>query len=72
MKAKPASSSLTVDPFRPLRSIWLLFFVGVAAFFGFGLVAAFAYDAAKILFFVFLILAVIALVWGYRRGPLDV
>ncbi len=43
----------------------------VAAVFGFGLVASFAYDAAKILFFVFLVLAVIALVMGWRNRPLS-
>jgi len=42
----------------------------VAAFFGFGLVAGIAFDAAKIIFFVFLVLAVISLFTGYRR-PID-
>ena len=54
---------------------WALTFLIVAliaAFFGYGPVEAVAFGAAKILFFVFLVLFVIALIWGYRRGPLDV
>ena len=53
-------------------ALFFLIIALIAAFFGFGLVEAFAFEAAKILFFVFLILFVVALVWGYRRGPLDV
>jgi uncharacterized membrane protein YtjA (UPF0391 family) len=45
----------------------------IAALFGFGLVGAIAYDAAKILFFIFLVLAVISLIAGGMRGsPRDV
>jgi len=45
----------------------------IAALFGFGLVGAIAYDAAKILFFIFLVLAVISLIAGGVRGsPRDV
>lgn len=45
----------------------------VAGLFGFGLVGAIAWDAAKILFFIFLVLAVISLlVGGFRGGPRDV
>lgn len=40
----------------------------IAAFFGFPLVAAFSYDAAKLLFVVFLVLAVLALLAGAVRG----
>jgi uncharacterized membrane protein YtjA (UPF0391 family) len=40
----------------------------IAAFMGFGLVAGFAYDAAKLLFVVFLILAVISFLAGAFRG----
>jgi uncharacterized membrane protein YtjA (UPF0391 family) len=40
----------------------------IAAVFGFGLVAGLAYDAAKILFVVFLVLAVVSLVAGGLRG----
>jgi len=38
----------------------------IAALFGFGLVADVAYGAAKLLFFVFLVLAVLAFAAGYR------
>lgn len=42
----------------------------LAALFGFGLVANFAYGAAKILFFVFLVLAVLSYLGGnFRRVP---
>jgi uncharacterized membrane protein YtjA (UPF0391 family) len=44
----------------------------VAALFGFGGVAGIAYDGAKILFVVFIILAVISLIFGYRGPPRDV
>jgi uncharacterized membrane protein YtjA (UPF0391 family) len=44
----------------------------VAALFGFGLVADFAYGAAQILFVVFLILAVLAFVMGYVKNPRDI
>jgi len=40
----------------------------VAALFGFGLIANFTFDAARILFFVFLVLAVISLITGAFRG----
>jgi len=40
----------------------------VAALFGFGLVADFSLDAAKILFFVFLVLAVLAFIADAFRG----
>jgi uncharacterized membrane protein YtjA (UPF0391 family) len=44
----------------------------VAALFGFGLIADFTFDAAKILFFVFLVLAVISFVADAFRGqPID-
>lgn len=38
----------------------------ISALFGFGFVAGMAYDAAKILFFVFLVLFVISLLFGRR------
>ena len=41
----------------------------VAAFFGFGLVAGMAYDAAKIFFFIFVVLAVLAFIGGALRSP---
>lgn len=40
----------------------------VAAFLGFGLVAGVSYTIAKVLFFVFLVFAVIALIGGLTRG----
>lgn len=49
----------------------LMFFVIalLAAFFGFGLVANMSYDAAKILFFVFIVLAVLSFLGGLLRTP---
>jgi len=49
----------------------LLFFVValLAAMFGFGLVAEMSFDIAKILFFVFLVLAVLAVVGAAFRSP---
>jgi uncharacterized membrane protein YtjA (UPF0391 family) len=44
----------------------------VAALFGFWPLAGVAYDGAKILFIVFVILAVISLIMGYRTPPHDV
>jgi len=41
----------------------------VAALFGFGLVAGVAYDAAKILFFVFLVLALVSFISGAISRP---
>jgi len=41
----------------------------VAAFLGFGLVAGLAFDAAKILFFIFIVLAVLAFIGGALRSP---
>jgi uncharacterized membrane protein YtjA (UPF0391 family) len=42
----------------------------IAALFGFGLVADYSFVAAKILFFIFLVLAVLAFLGGYgRRSP---
>jgi len=41
----------------------------IAAFLGFGGVAALSWEGAKILFLIFLILAVLSFVgYGYRRG----
>jgi len=40
----------------------------IAAFFSFGLVANMAFDAAKILFFLFLVLAVVAFIADALRG----
>jgi uncharacterized membrane protein YtjA (UPF0391 family) len=43
----------------------------VAALVGFGSVAGFAWEGAKILFFIFLVLAVLSLFMGYRGRPMD-
>jgi uncharacterized membrane protein YtjA (UPF0391 family) len=40
----------------------------IAALFGFGFVAGMAYDAAKIFFFIFIVLAVLAFIGGALRG----
>jgi len=41
----------------------------IAALFGSGLVAGVAIDAARILFFLFLVLAIVSAVMGYRGRP---
>jgi uncharacterized membrane protein YtjA (UPF0391 family) len=41
----------------------------IAAFFGFGMVEGFSFEAAKILFFVFIVLAVLSLLGGVMRRP---
>ncbi len=42
----------------------------IAAFLGFGGVAALSFEGAKILFFVFLVLAVLSfLTYGFKRRP---
>ena len=41
----------------------------VAAFFGFGGVAAYSWDGARILFFIFLVLAILSFFGGWRRRP---
>jgi len=44
----------------------------ISALFGFGLLADFTYDAAKIMFFVFLVLAVVSFVAdAFRARPMD-
>lgn len=44
----------------------------VAGAMGFGLVAGFSFEAAKILFFIFLVLAVLSFLGGAFRGrPVD-
>jgi uncharacterized membrane protein YtjA (UPF0391 family) len=40
----------------------------IAALFGFGLVADMSYTAAKVLFFVFVVLAVLSFLGGFLRG----
>jgi len=42
----------------------------IAAFFGYGGVASYSYEGAKVVFFVFIILAVLAFLGhGFRRRP---
>jgi len=41
----------------------------IAALFGFGMVASYSWEGAKILFVVFLILAVLSAIGGYWRSP---
>jgi len=41
----------------------------IAALFGSGMVAGVAIDAARILFFLFLVLAIVSAVMGYRGRP---
>lgn len=41
----------------------------IAALFGFGMVANMSYDIAKILFFVFIVLAVLSFLGGLLRTP---
>jgi uncharacterized membrane protein YtjA (UPF0391 family) len=48
----------------------LLVIALIAGAFGFGLVGGMAYGAAKIVFFIFLVLAVLALLTG-RRIPVE-
>lgn len=41
----------------------------IAALFGFGMVSGIAWDAAKILFFVFIVLAILSFLGGFLRTP---
>jgi uncharacterized membrane protein YtjA (UPF0391 family) len=41
----------------------------IAALFGFGIVGSMAFEAAKILFFVFIVLAVLSFLGGMLRTP---
>jgi len=41
----------------------------IAALFGFGFVASLSYDAAKIFFFIFIVLAVLSFLGGMVRQP---
>jgi uncharacterized membrane protein YtjA (UPF0391 family) len=50
-------------------AIMFLVIALVAALFSFGLVAGIAYSAAKILFFIFLVLAVLSFLGGSFRAP---
>jgi uncharacterized membrane protein YtjA (UPF0391 family) len=58
---------------KPMLRMAIVFLIIalIAAFMGFGFVADFSYSAAKILFFVFLVLAILSLIGGAIRRPLD-
>jgi uncharacterized membrane protein YtjA (UPF0391 family) len=51
-----------------LALIFLLIAI-VAAIFGFGLVSSVAWDGARILFFIFLVLAILSFIGGAFRSP---
>jgi uncharacterized membrane protein YtjA (UPF0391 family) len=74
-RARECFRSTTTPKFIPRRIIMLhyaiVFFLValVAAFFGFGGIATDAAWIAKVLFVVFLIMALVSLVFGRRRGP---
>jgi uncharacterized membrane protein YtjA (UPF0391 family) len=69
----PTRIELRISPLEEVAMLRLalLFLVIalVAALFGFGLFAGIAYSAAKILFFIFLVLAVLSLFGGAFRSP---
>ena len=48
-------------------AVFFLVIALIAAFLGFGGVAAMSWEGAKILFFIFLVLAVLAFVGGWSR-----
>jgi uncharacterized membrane protein YtjA (UPF0391 family) len=50
-------------------AILFLVIAMIAALFGFGLISGMAWDAAKILFFVFIVLAVLSFIGGAFRTP---
>lgn len=50
-------------------AILFLVIAMIAALFGFGLVSGMAWDAAKILFFVFIVLAILSFIGGAFRSP---
>jgi uncharacterized membrane protein YtjA (UPF0391 family) len=50
-------------------AIMFLVIALIAFLFGFGLVGGLAWDAAKILFFVFIVLAVLSFLGGALRSP---
>jgi uncharacterized membrane protein YtjA (UPF0391 family) len=60
--------ALEVNHMLRMAVLFLIFAV-VAALFGFGLVADFSFAAAKILFFVFIVLAVLSFLGGSLRAP---
>jgi uncharacterized membrane protein YtjA (UPF0391 family) len=52
-------------------ALLFLVFALIAGLFGFTSIAGLAYDAGKLIFVIFLVLFVVALILG-RRGPRDV
>ncbi len=65
-----ASRFLNVEDTIMLRLALLFLVIAViAGLLGFGGIASFSWEGAKILFFVFLVLAVISLLGGVFRGP---
>jgi uncharacterized membrane protein YtjA (UPF0391 family) len=70
MFARTRSARLKEGAMLRLALIFLVVAL-VAALFGFGLVANLSYSAAKILFFIFLVLAVLSFIGGMTRRPID-
>ncbi len=65
-----ASRFLNVEDTIMLRLALLFLVIAViAGLLGFGGIAHFSWEGARILFFVFLVLAVISLLGGVFRGP---
>src|SRR5579872_7312375 len=60
--------SLEESPMLRLAVMFLVIAL-IAALFGFGLVGSMAYGAAKILFFIFIVLAVLSFLGGALRTP---
>jgi uncharacterized membrane protein YtjA (UPF0391 family) len=65
---KPRRARVTKDPAMLYWAAVFFVIALLAAVFGFGGIAASAVGVAKVLFFVFLILAVVSLIFG-RRVP---
>jgi len=67
----PTGLNLFLKETQTMLRLAILFFVValIAAFIGFGGVASYSWEGAKILFFIFLVLAVLSFLGhGYRRG----
>ncbi len=66
----PSAASPFSEDEKMLRLAILFFIIAlIAGFFGFGFVSAVTWDAARIFFFIFLVLAVLALLGGLARRP---
>jgi uncharacterized membrane protein YtjA (UPF0391 family) len=76
MPARQAGPNLLSQGDKVMLRLALLFLIIslVAALFGFGFVASMSFEAAKILFFIFLVLAVLFFVGNFMRGapPRDI